>query len=147
MSTHDDGPSGGHEDVRDPGIGSLGEEAMRLLGAVSGWVSQHGGDVHRTADESVRRACEEFAHLAEGFEEHVATGAPECTWCPVCRVVHAVRTVSPEVRTHLGAAAVSLAQAAAALLATPVPPPSSRRDRAGEERVQHIRLDDDPDLA
>lgn len=130
MSTEDpgsgDGSAEGRTDAQDGGhdpVGSWGEEAARLFASVAGW--------------------------AEGFEEHVATGAKECTWCPVCRTVHAVRTVSPEVRTHLTAAAVSLARAAAALLAAAPQAahgPSHERPPA-DERVQRIRLDDDPDPA
>lgn len=141
MSTHD-------RDAPDETVGSVGEEAVRLLGALSGWMTHHGADVQRHADEAVRRTVDEAARLAEGFEEHCATGAPECTWCPVCRAVHAVRTVSPEVRTHMSAAMVSLAKAAAALLATPSPTDAPDRDRADgapADRVQRIRLDDDPD--
>lgn len=164
MSTHE------REDT-DETVGSLGEEAVRLLGALSGWMTHHGADVQRHADEAVRRTVEEVGHLAEGFEKHCAsekhcaTGAPECTWCPVCRAVHVVRSVSPEVRTHLSAAVVSLGRAAAALLATPPPSPSSSAspgstgdpsapferpadpgpEDATSERVQRIRLDDDTD--
>ena len=47
----------------------------------------------------------------------LATGAPECTYCPLCRTVHVVREASPEVMVHLAAAASSLVQAAAAVLA------------------------------
>lgn len=153
MSTHDG-------DASDETVGSLGDEAVRLLGALSGWVTHHGADAHRHADEAVRRTVEEAARLTEGFEEHCATGAAECTWCPVCRAVHAVRAVSPEVRAHVSAAAVSLAKAAAALLATPGSTASGdgegpdgastgrtkdrTKDRA-TEKVQRIRLDDDPD--
>lgn len=144
-------------------VGSLGEEALRLLGAVGGWVSQHGFDVQEQAEDVVRHARDTAHKVSEGFEEHLATGAQECTWCPLCRTVHAVRQVSPEVRTHLTAAAVSLVHAASALLGTTVPPQgrSTRDDqqpdeeastgprRAGEstssERVQRIRLDDEAD--
>lgn len=104
---------------QDTTVGSWGEEAVRLLGA-----------------------------FADGLEDHLATGAQECTWCPVCRTVHAVRTVSPEVRTHLTAAAVSLAKAASALLAATAPDNNGSARRAEpDERVQRIRLDDDPDPA
>lgn len=138
--------------AEDDAVGSWGEEATRLFASVAGWMGQHGADVHRQADEAVRHTCEELHRLAEGFEEHVATGAQECSWCPVCRTIHAVRTVSPEVRTHLTAAAVSLAKAAAALLAAaPHAASGSTGPHAGrpapEDRVQHIRLDDDPEPA
>ncbi|MEI5673708.1 MULTISPECIES: hypothetical protein [unclassified Nocardioides] len=92
----------------DDQVGSVGEEAAKLFGALA--------DAFREVDQ------------------HVAADDPECTWCPVCRAVHLVRETSPEVKAHLASAASSLVQAAAGLLATHVPP--ERRDRAaGVERI------------
>lgn len=154
MSTEDEGVRPGH----DHEVGSLGEEALRLFGALSGWVSQHGADAQHGAEEVVRQACESVQEMAQGFEEHLATGAPECTWCPICRTVHVVRSLSPEVTSHLSAAAASLLKAAAALMSTAVPdsarggaaPRPARsagsEEGPGDERVQHIPLDDDPVL-
>ncbi|HEU4812505.1 MAG TPA: hypothetical protein VFT00_10240 [Nocardioides sp.] len=103
-------------------VGSVSDEAMKLLGALSGWAREHGSD------------------LGHGLNEHLATGSSECTWCPVCRTVHAVRQTSPEVRAHLVSAAGSLLQAASGLLATAVPPEG--RPGGG---VEHIDLDDEGD--
>lgn len=103
------------------GIGSLGEEAVRLLGSLAGWAGQHGAEVHQGVEDVARQACEGVQSLADGMEEHLATGAAECTWCPLCRTVHTVRELSPEVKTHLVTAASSLVKAASALLATVVP--------------------------
>lgn len=137
MSTEDEGtrPGGDHQ------VGSLGEEALRLVGALSGWVAQHGTDTQHGAEEILRQASEGVQQMAHGFEDHLATGAAECTWCPICRSVHAVRTLSPEVKSHLTSAAASLVKAAAALMATPPPGPASGAD--DEPRVQRIRFDDD----
>lgn len=96
-------------------VGSVGEEAARLFGAVA--------DALREVDE------------------HVATGAAECRHCPICRTVHLVRETSPEVRAHLGAAAASLVQAAAGLLATHVP----AEPHGGAAGVERIDLDEDDD--
>jgi hypothetical protein len=54
--------------------------------------------------------------------------------------VHAVRQLSPEVTSHLAAAAASLAQAAAAVMAT-----TPHRSTGSEEPdgVEHIDLADD----
>lgn len=112
-------------------VGSVSDEAVKLLGALSGWARDHGSDLGHGLNE----------HLAD----NLATGSAECTWCPVCRTVHAVRQTSPEVRAHLVAAAGSLIQAASGLLATVVPPEA--RPGGG---VEHIDLDagtDDPDGA
>jgi hypothetical protein len=94
-------------------VGTVAEEAAKLLGALSGW--------------------------AHGVDDHLATGAAECTYCPVCRTVHALRQTSPEVRTQLATAATALLHAASGLLATAVPDPRDRPDRSG---VEHIDLDD-----
>jgi len=112
---HDaDGASTGpHEEV-----GSLGEEAVRLFGALS--------DLARDATEAV--------------SDHVDTGSAECAWCPVCRTVHAVRQAGPEVRGHLAVAASALLQAAAGVLAAAAPSEPPRRNG-----FEHIHLDEDPD--
>ncbi len=114
-------------------VGSLGEEAAKLFGALSGWAREHAGD----AGEGLSGLAAQAAASAHDLNEHLATGSAECTVCPVCRTVHAVRQLSPEVTAHLSAAMASLAQAAAALMATT--PAGAARD--GE--VEHIDLADD----
>lgn len=155
MSTDDD--TGDDSTREHPQVGSLGEEALRLLGSFAGWAGQHGAEVHHGVEDAARQALEGVQALTDGFDEHFATGAPECTWCPLCRTAHAVRELSPEVRTHLVSAASSLVKASSALLATIVPDqgtssshptPKSRPDKASQQqpRIQHIDIDD-PDPA
>jgi len=111
MSESRDGTAGGPHEE----IGSVADEAAKLFGALSDW--------------------------ARDANEHVATGAEECTYCPICRTVHVVRLASPEVRTHLAVAAANLMQAAAGILAAA----SSDDSRAGAARgdgVEHIDLDE-----
>ena len=98
-----------------PEVGSVTEEAVKLLGALSGWAKDAGHDL----------------------DAHLATGAAECTFCPVCRTVHALRELNPEVKAQLATAATSLLNAAAGLLATAVP------DQHARGGVEHIDLDDD----
>ena len=114
-------------------VGSLGEEAARLLGALSGWAREHATD----AGDGLSGFASQAAASAHDLDHHLATGAAECTVCPVCRTISAVRQVSPEVTAHLSAAVTSLAQAAAALLATAPPAPRSTAD------VEHVDLADD----
>jgi hypothetical protein len=121
------------EDGRDPDIGSLAEEATKLLGALNGWARDQSGGL----GASVAGLSEHAVAAAHDLDEHLATGSAECTVCPVCRTVHAVRQLSPEVKAHLATAAASLVHAAAGILATATPAPSS--DRGG---VEHIDLDD-----
>jgi hypothetical protein len=100
----------------DPGepVGSVGDEAAKLLGALSEWARDQGSDYAGSA----AAAADSFAHAVQDVSEHVATGGEECRYCPLCQVIHAVRHTSPEVRTHLSVAASSLMHAAAGLLAT-----------------------------
>ncbi len=116
-------------------LGSVSEEALKLVGALSDWAREHGSDL----GTGLSGLADHAAAAARGADEHLATGAPECTWCPVCRAVHVVRQTSPEVRAHLAVAASSLLQAAAGLLATAVP----EDDRDPTTGVEHIDLEDE----
>jgi hypothetical protein len=112
--------SGDQNDPRqEPEVGSVAEEAAKLLGALSDWAKDATHDV----------------------DAHLATGSAECTVCPICRTVHAVRELSPEVKAQLASAATSLMHAAAGLMAT------AGSDRDGRSGVEHIDLDGDLDDA
>jgi hypothetical protein len=99
-------------------VGSLGEEAAKLLGALSDWASDH----------------------AQDLNEHIATGDAECLYCPICRTVHAVRHASPEVKTQLATAAQNLLEAATGFLAA-----ATKAEQQPPSSVQRIDLDDDVD--
>ena len=120
------------QDKKPDDIGSVGEEAMKLLGAFADLAKQHTGD----AAGGLGSLAGQAASMAHEVGEHIATDAVECKYCPVCRVVHAVRQTSPEVKAHLMVAASSLLQAAASLMETP--PESGART----SEVQRIDLDD-----
>lgn len=94
-------------------VGSAAEEAARLLAAAEDWARARAGRL-------------------DG--EHLATGSAECSVCPVCQAVGALRHVRPEVVSHLLDAAGSLVAALKAAVPVPEPAPSPG--------VQHIRLDD-----
>ena len=112
-------------------VGSVTEEAAKLLNALQGWAKESGTEYAGAAAS----AAEGAASAMHRVNEHVATGGADCAYCPVCRVISAVRGTSPEVRVHLSAAATSLMQAAAGLLATEVPDPSGRRAEGAVERI------------
>jgi hypothetical protein len=118
-------------DSPDP-VGSAAEEAAKLLGALADWARDHGGDL----GAAVGGVASHASTAAHDVDAHLATGAEECRYCPICRAVQMFRSASPEVREHLSSAATSLAQAAAAMLATHVPD-----QRTGG--VEHIDLTDD----
>ncbi len=116
-------------------VGTVAEEAAKLLGALSGWARENGDGWYDGLQDGV-------SSIADELHEHVSTGTPECAWCPVCRTVAAVRQASPEVKAHLSTAASSLMLAISGLLATRPPARDARRGGSGVER---IRLDDDAD--
>ena len=118
------------------GVGSVGEEAAKLLGALSDWARDQGPDV----GEGLSGLASHAAASLQDVNEHLATGSAECTYCPVCRTVHAVRQTSPEVRAHLTQAASSLLHAAAGFLAT-LPPPDGPGRAPGMEKI-HLDADE-----
>jgi len=122
-----------------PEVGSVGEEAMKLFGALADMARQHGGD----AAGAVGGLAGQAAAMAHEVNDHIATDGAECKYCPVCRVVHAVRQTSPEVKEHLTVAASSLLQAAAGLLETLPPPAAADGAAARGTEVEHIDLDTD----
>ena len=113
MSDDDEARNG----ASDQPVGSVGEEAAKLFGALSDWARDQGGEYAGSATG----AAGAFANAVKDVKDHVATGSDDCRYCPVCQVIHVVRQTNPEVRTHLAVAASSLMQAAAGVLATHVP--------------------------
>ena len=95
-------------------LGSAAEEAARLFAAVEDWARTRG------------------AGLLDA--EHLATGAPECTVCPLCQAVSVLRQVKPETVEHLLDAAASVVAA----LRTAVVPPAPADDPGRGPRVERI---------
>ena len=112
-------------------VGSVTEEAAKLLHALQDWAKESGSEYAGAA----ATAAEGAASAVHRVDEHIATGAAECSYCPLCRVISAVRGTSPEVRQHLTTAATSLMNAAAGLLATQMPEPSRERTDGGVEKI------------
>ena len=134
MTDPQDGPGQSGERPEEL-VGSVADEAVKLFGALADWARDHGSDV----GGGLAGLADQAAQTAKDVNEHLATGAAECTYCPLCRTVHAVRQASPEVRAHLATAASSLLQAAAGALATAVPNDPGGRSGA----VERIDLDTD----
>ncbi|NYJ01931.1 hypothetical protein HNR19_002629 [Nocardioides thalensis] len=135
MSEHDQPGAPGPDDH---GIGSVGEEAAKLFGAIADMARERGSDI----GDGLGGLAGHAAAMAKDVDGHFATGAEECRYCPVCRVVHAVRETSPEVRAHLMVAASSLLQAAAALMESTPPKDAPGSPHRGAE-VERIDLDDE----
>jgi hypothetical protein len=94
--------------------GTLGDEAVQLLDAVQDWARRNLGD-----------------------GAHIATGAPECTWCPICQFIAVLRGDRPEVSDKIADAATSLIAAVRAVVDAAAP---SRTEQSRTPRVQHIDL-------
>lgn len=122
------------DDQSPPQVGSVAEEAAALLSALSGFAREQGSQYAGAA----AGAADAAAHALRDANEHIATGSKECTWCPICQVVHVVRTTSPEVKAQLAIAANALVQAAASALSTHVPADA-------KPSVERIDLDGDDD--
>jgi hypothetical protein len=101
--------------------GSLGEEASKLFAAAQDWFASTVGDA--TASK-------------------IATGAPECAWCPVCQLIGVLRGDRPELTERLAdtqAALAGLFRALADVASTGMQQHANHRpDRGG---VQKIDLD------
>ncbi|MCW2681812.1 MAG: hypothetical protein JWM62_3213 [Frankiales bacterium] len=97
-------------------VGSAAEEAARLFQAAEQWMRTRAG----------------------GHLDGLATGAPECTVCPVCQGIAAVRGVRPETVEHLLDAAASFVAA----LKTTVTG-AGETDPARRPDVQHIDVRED----
>ena len=133
------------QDGREDDVGSLAEEATKLLGALNDWARDQGGGMGGGLGGGlgggVAGVSGHASAAAHDVNAHFATGAAECTVCPICRTVHAARQLSPEVTHHLASAAASLMHAAAGVLATVAPTEEHEPDGG----LEHIDLDEDSD--
>lgn len=123
-------------------VGSVAEEAAKLLGALHGWARDHGAEAPGSPGSTAGAA----AGILHDLDEHIATGGRDCRYCPVCQAIATVRATSPEVRQHLSTAATSLLHAATGLLEAyaqraTAPPSAGAPDR--HDPVERIDLSDD----
>ena len=102
-----------------PPVGSAAEEAARLFAAAEQWLRARSG----------------------GHLDGLATGAPECSACPVCQGIAAVKQVRPETVEHLLDATASFVAALRSTVSGHVAPggPGSAR----RPDVQHIDVRED----
>jgi hypothetical protein len=133
----------GQEQPGQEAVGSAAEEAAKLFGALGDWAKLHSGDVANNLAVGLTTGLAGLASHAQAaaaeaghsLNENLATGAPECTYCPICRTVHIVREASPEVIAHLATAAASLMQAASAVLAAAAGSGQGSRRSATVEKI------------
>lgn len=119
-------------------VGSVAEEAAKLIGALQDWARETGSDYANAAASAAAGA----ATTASSINEHIATGGKDCRYCPICQVISAIRATSPEVKLHLTSAAMSVLQAAAAAMATAAADSGEADSHATFERID---LEDDSD--
>jgi hypothetical protein len=93
-----DGDERGTSEESKRATSNAAQEAARLIEAIGEWLAVRAGD---TSGGS----------WAQWGSEHIATGAPECQICPLCRLIAAARAVGPEVATHVDDAMQAFAAA------------------------------------
>jgi hypothetical protein len=127
------------DDAHDsPPVGSVAEEAVKLLGALQGWAREGAA-----SEGSAGAAAAAASAALHDIDEHIATGGEDCRYCPLCRVIAALRQTSPEVKDHLTTAAVSLLHAATGVLEARGE--AGGRARRDHDPVERIDLSDDAD--
>jgi hypothetical protein len=120
---HDHGSADSGE--REP-IGTVGEEAAKLLVALQGWTREHLADASRAASD-----------LGSSY---ISDGSAACRVCPVCQLIAFVRGVNPESLEQMSHAAGSMLNALAGLVDA-----AHRSDTRRGSPVEKINLtDDDP---
>jgi Family of unknown function (DUF5304) len=115
---------GAEHSAHHPPHGSIGEEAVKLAEAVQEWLG----------DRTGRGAADAWAAAtAPGAFE-----APECRVCPVCRAMHFVHNLQPDVFAHLAEAAASLSAAVRAMGETGGHDPAGPERRAPEATAADV---------
>lgn len=113
-------------------VGSVSEEMAKLMAALQS----------RFGDATAEQAAEHEAHSGDDqpAEDGERLESAECRWCPVCHGIRYARSLSPEVREHLGAAAVSMGLAVKALLDSAG---DAGPDKSGDSPLEKISVVED----
>jgi hypothetical protein len=132
---HTNGPGGGAgqgagSGPRRPGesheqVGSVSEEAVKLLAALQGWAREHVGDASRAAGD-----------LSTSY---ISDGSAACRVCPLCQLIALVRGINPESLDQVTHAAGSMLSALAGLVDA-----AQRSQERRSSPVEKIHLADDP---
>ena len=121
-------------------VGSLADEAARLFAAAADWARQQAGDSGTASGLSTPRLGDWLG------QEHIATGAPECRWCPICQAISLLRTTSPDVKEHVASLVVVARQILDSVADAVVDDGRGGKPRPeSKPNVEHIDLsEDDP---
>lgn len=128
----------------DDPVGSLGEEAAKLLAAASAWAHEQRADAEPD-DGSPDRDDQDERCTSCGSTSR----SEPCTWCPICQAAGFVRSASPELRAAVRGSVVSLSELARTVLESLADHERQRPDADSHEGgrrgrdVQHIDLADD----
>lgn len=134
----------------DAAVGSVAEEATRLLEALSRPQEPRGESSSDTGESDAPSApgvdgSEQSEHV------HVAMGDAEtCTWCPVCRSVTLLKGVSPETLGRLADLATAAATVLADMASRHTQSSSGTAERSPAERTprtQPIAVVDEEELS
>ena len=125
-------------------VGSVGEEAAKLLAALQGWAREHLGEPPRDpgsptdpSDASGPAGTPGGGGFASAY---IADGSAACRVCPVCQLITLARGVNPESLEQLSRAAGTMLHALAELVDS-----AGRSHARRSAPVQKIDLTDDPE--
>lgn len=85
-------------EAHDPSLGSVAEEAARLIGLLSGELTDAEARAAGARASARTGVCETCGHdaSAEGTNHAGREQEPVCRLCPVCQLIAFVRNISPE---------------------------------------------------
>ncbi|MEU5881686.1 hypothetical protein [Spirillospora sp. NPDC047279] len=89
----------------------------RRIGGTGGGNPGQRGAMGEPDDVWSRATADDVWSRAAAGDPHIATGAPECRNCPICRAIALARETGPDVTTHVRQAGQSLMAAAFDVLA------------------------------
>jgi hypothetical protein len=123
-------------------VGSVAEEAAKLVDALRGWAADlgHGAPGAAAATEpTTETAAGATTGTANGATTGTAPGEQhertqpcgECRACPICRGLGLVRALSPEVKSHLATAGTLFLQNLAEAMDATAPRAGHRPPPAG----------------
>ncbi len=130
-------------------VGPLGEEAARLASALQDWTARTFPPPARDAGADAGAGADDGAGAGAGHRHGgIATGAPECSLCPLCRLISVLRGEDPELTARLldaGTAVVSAVRGIADALAersgSPEPPAPRPAGDGAPRRVERVEFD------
>jgi hypothetical protein len=125
VSDYDAGGAGFSRPGDQEPVGSVGEEAAKLLASLQGWAREHLGEHTRGTG---------------GFgSAYISDGSAACRVCPVCQLIAFARGINPESMEQVSHAAGSMLHALADLVDS-----AGRAQSRRGAPVQKIDLTDDP---